>query len=74
MREEVYIRSNVVQERIKNVFDRRTKADDFYLGDKVLKWDSRREDKGKHGKFDFYGMIPMLFMLIEGTIVSYLKE
>ena len=30
-----------------------TKVEYFYLGDKVLKWDSRREDKGKHGKFDF---------------------
>ena len=30
----------------------KTNEDDFYIGDKVLKWDSRREDKGKHGKFD----------------------
>jgi len=22
------------------------------MGDKVLKWDSRRQDKGKHGKFE----------------------
>ena len=50
-REQVYIRSQVVQEKIKKAFDKRTKAKDFYLGDKVLKWDSRREEKGKHGKF-----------------------
>ena len=49
-REEVYIRSQVVQERIKKNFDKRTKVDYFYLGEKVLKWDSRREDKGQHGK------------------------
>ena len=42
-----------MRERVKLIFDKRTKAKDFYLGDKVLKWDSRREDKGKHGKFDF---------------------
>ena len=35
------------------MFDKRTKAEDFQLGNKVLRWDSRREDKGKHGKFDF---------------------
>lgn len=50
-REEVYNINRVVQENIKKFFDKRTKADDFNLGDKVLKWDSRREDKGKHGKF-----------------------
>ena len=46
---------NIVQilhEKLKKAFDRRTKAEDLFIGDKVLKWDSRREDKGKHGKFD----------------------
>ena len=51
-REEVYNRALKVQENIKKLFDKRTKASDFKIGDKVLKWDSRREDKGKHGKFD----------------------
>jgi hypothetical protein len=51
-REEVYNQTQVIQESIKKVFDRRTKEDDFKLGDLVLKWDSRNEDKGKHGKFD----------------------
>jgi len=35
------------------MFDKRTKAEDFFIGNKVLRWDSRREDKGKHGEFDF---------------------
>jgi len=34
-----------VWERIKKIFDERTKAKDFYLGEKILKCDSRREDK-----------------------------
>jgi len=38
-REEVYMRSQVVQERIKRIFDMRTKSEDFYLGEKVLKCD-----------------------------------
>ena len=37
---------------MKKIFDRRVKVDDFYLGDSVLKWEGRFEDKGKHGKFD----------------------
>ena len=47
-REEVYNRALKVQENIKKAFDKRTKASDFKVGDKVLKWDSRREDKGNH--------------------------
>jgi hypothetical protein len=42
----------VVQERIKKIFDKRTKEDDFELGDLVLRWDPQNEDKGKHGKFN----------------------
>ena len=52
-REEVYQRSQILQEKLKKIFDKKTKAEDFFIGEKVLKWDSRREDKGKHGKFDF---------------------
>ena len=51
-REEVYNKTQVIQENIKNSFYRRTKEDDFELGNLVLKWDSRNEDKGKHGKCD----------------------
>ena len=41
------------KKRLKYIFDNRAKEDEFYIGDKVLKWDSRREEKGKHRKFDF---------------------
>jgi len=44
-REEVYQRTQVLHDRLENIFDKRTKAEDFFIGDKVLKWDSRREDK-----------------------------
>ena len=37
---------------MKQVFDIRVKAYYFNIGDLVLKWDSRYEDKGKHGKLD----------------------
>jgi hypothetical protein len=41
----------VIQENIKKICDKRTKEDNFELGDLVLRWDYRNEDKGKHGKF-----------------------
>ena len=52
----------MIQDKIKNIFDKKTKVDDFYIGDKVLKWDSRREEKCKHGKFD---------LLWQGTYIIY---
>ena len=52
IREKVYDRSQLMQRRMKNIFDRKVKTDDFQLGDSVLKSDARNEDKGKHGKFD----------------------
>ena len=41
------------QQRIKGMFDKRAKVDNFQVGDWVLKWDAVRQDKGKHGKFDY---------------------
>jgi hypothetical protein len=40
------------QDNMKALFDRKAKDRDFLLGDLVLKWEARREDTGKHGKFD----------------------
>jgi hypothetical protein len=51
-REEVYKKTQVIQESIKKIYDRRVKDDDFKLGDMVLKWDLRTDHKRKHGKFE----------------------
>ena len=40
------------QKKIKTIFDKKEKVDNFQVGDWVLKWDAVRQDKGKHGKFD----------------------
>eukprot|EP00253_Pinus_taeda_P022683 PITA_22683 len=73
-REEVYQRSQVLHEKLKKIFDKRTKAEDFYMGDKVLKWDSRREDKGKHGKFDFLWKGPYIIRVVQGNNTYFLKS
>lgn len=48
------VRENLVtsQEKMKSIFDRKAKEIIFQTGDLVLRWDTRREEKGKHGKFD----------------------
>ena len=56
-REEVYNIAQVIQENIKKIYDKRTKEDNFELGDLVLRWDSRNEYKGKHGRFDIVGYV-----------------
>jgi len=53
------VRDNLImyQSKMKSIFDRKSKEIDFKVADVVLRWDTRREDKGKHGKFDplWYG-------------------
>ena len=56
------------------MFDKRTKASDFKIGDKVLKWDSRREDKGKHGKFDNLWQSSYLIQSAIGNNALFLQE
>ena len=48
------VRDNLIsyQAKMKSIFDRKAKEILFQAGDLVLRWDTRREDKGKHGKFD----------------------
>ena len=73
-REEVHQRSQVLQEKLKKIFDKRTKPEDFYIGDKVLRWDSRREDNGKHGKFDFLWKGPFIIQALQGYNTYFLKS
>jgi hypothetical protein len=73
-REEVYQRTQVLQEKLKRIFDKRTKAEDFFIGNKVLRWDSRREDKGKHGKFDFLWKGPYVIYAIQGNNTYFLRS
>ena len=42
---------------MKSIFDRKENEILFQTGDLVLRWDTRREEKGKHGNFDplWYG-------------------
>jgi hypothetical protein len=51
-REQAMIRIQDHQQRIKQVFDKGAKKEEFRIGDLVLKWDAPKQDKGKHGKFE----------------------
>ena len=52
VREQVVEKSEAHQRKIKSIFDKKEKVDNFEVGNWVVKWDVVRKDKGKHGKFD----------------------
>jgi hypothetical protein len=51
-REQVMGRIRDHHQRIKQVFDKNAKKEEFWIGDLVLKWDAPKQDKGKHRKFE----------------------
>ena len=46
--------------KVKERFDRKIKENTFSVGDMVLRWDARKEQKGKHGKFDNLWFCPFI--------------
>ena len=72
-KEQVFDRAQMLQEKLKRMFDKRTKAENFCVGKKVLRWDSRREDKGKHEKFDFLWRGPFVIYAVQGNNTYFLK-
>ena len=51
-KEKVEERAQLYRLKIKSRFDRKIKENTFSFGDMVLRWDARKDKKGKHGKFD----------------------
>jgi hypothetical protein len=49
-REQVMSRIQEHQQRIKRIFDKKAKKEEFWIGDLVLKWDAPKQDKGKAQK------------------------
>ena len=51
-REKLEEKAQLYKLKIKERFDRKIKDNTFSVGDMVLRWDARKEKKGKDGKFD----------------------
>ena len=58
---------------MKALFDKKAKHMEFLPGDLVLKWEARKEDVGKHGKFDHLWSGPFKIAAAEGKN-SFLLE
>ena len=46
--------------KIKKRLDRKIKENTFFNGYMVLRWDARKEQKGKHGNFDHLWFGPFM--------------
>ena len=62
--------------KVKEIFDRKIKDNSFSIGDMVLRWDARKEKKGKHGKFDniWFGPFLVSMFLENNTFVLQTLE
>ena len=74
VRDQVIGKSEAHQQRIKVMFDKREKVDNFQVGYWVLKWDTVRKDKRKHGKFDFLWIGPFVIAQIQKNNTFKLKN
>jgi hypothetical protein len=61
------------QDDMKVLFDRKSKDRNFLPEDLVLRWDARKEDSGKNGKFDHIWYRPFKVASPEGK-KSFLLE
>ena len=70
-RETVEEKAQLYRTKIKERFDRKIKENTFSNGDMVLRWDARKEQKGKHGKFDnlWFGPFILSKVLENNTFV-----
>ena len=56
---------------MKLTFDKKVNKEVFQVNDLVLRWDIRREEKGKHGKFDnmWFGPFQIVEILENNTFI-----
>ena len=74
IRERALDKAYIFQCKMKRIFNRRAKPNDFQQGDWVLKWDVRYEDKGKHGNFDHIWKGPYQVAEDQGNNTYVLQE
>ena len=71
-REKVDEKAQLYRAKVKNMFDRNIKENTFTEGEMVLRWDARKEQKGKHCKFDNLWFGPFLISKVLENKYFYL--
>ena len=64
-------KTQVYKDKVKSIFDKRASQNNFQVDDLVLKWDVRRQDQGKHNKFDnlWFGSFKVSVVLDNNTFL-----
>jgi hypothetical protein len=62
------------QQTMKKYFNRRAKAVEFKIDEKVLLWDSTHAERGRHSKFQKLWLGPFKIVFILGTNSYLLKD
>ena len=73
VREQVVEKLEAHEKKIKSIFDKKEKVDNFQVGDWVLKWDAVTQDKGKHDKFDSLWIGPFVIAQVNQNNTFKLK-
>ena len=70
-REALNVNIGAYQSKVRASFDKKTKKENFQEGDLVLRWDSKREDKPKHGNFNnlWFGSFKVVKVLDNNTFI-----
>ena len=71
VREALVENTRVYKDKVKSIFDKRENQKNFQVDDLVLKWDVRRQDRGKHDKFDnlWFGLFKVSVVLDNNTFL-----
>jgi hypothetical protein len=64
-REQLLEKTELHQEKMKEIFDKKVKTNIFKTGELVLKWDAARQEKGKHDKFDALWAGPFVITAVQ---------
>ena len=73
-RETIENTAEMHRKKVKESFDKKVKKDVFAVGDLVLRWDARKDEKGKHGKFDNLWIGPFTVIKILGNNTFILQN
>ena len=73
-RETIENTTEMHKKMVKESFDKKVKKDVFAMGDLVLRWDARKDEKGKHGKFDNLWIGPFTVIKILGNNTFVLQN
>ena len=73
-REAIVEKVEIYRKRVKECFDKKVKTYIFSVGDAVLRWDARNDEKGKHEKFDNLWLGPFTIIMILGNITFVLQN